>query len=439
MSVRESATAVARRKTAVRLPQEDDSAPKTVAARKGSGRWLNWAVGAGALLALGLAAHTFSGGRSEAAPAAERPMVRSNIVAAPGLVESVSGTLNLSFEIAGKLKQVDAKEGQPVAKGQLLAELVNDDHAARLAVAKADEAVAEAEYRILDGNVKAELLRAQFEVDRLRADLERLKAGARIEELERARAEVKAAEVEWKRRVNDAQRYKDHPTVSSEQERVMTQGLAEITQAQYEAAQAKLRELEAGTRKEDLAKAEALLKAAAADLDRANETREARLNAARGHVEQARGRTRTAEAELAKTQLRSPVDGVVVWKFRHTGESVLALTPEPVVAVADPVRLRVRADVDEADFARIQPGMRVRVRAEAFGARDFAGRVDVVGASAGQKRFSTGEAKERQDVKVIETIVTFDEQPPFKLGLRVTAYFEPGPQEAERAPAATRP
>lgn len=429
MSIRESATAVARRKTAVRIPPEDESVPKAAFARKRRGSWVNWAVGAGALLAIGLGIHTFTSGRSDAAPAvSERPQVRSNIVAAPGLAESESGTLNLSFEIAGKLKTVDVKEGQKVTKGQLLAELVNDDLAARLASAKADADVATAELNVLEGNVKTELLRAQFEVDHLRADHDRLKTGARPEELDRARAEVKAAEIEWKRRVNDAQRYKDHPTVSSEQERVMTQGLAEITQAQFEASQSKLRELEAGTRKEDLVKAEALVKAAEADLDRAKDTREARLNAARGHVDQALARTRAAEADLNKTQLRSPIDGVVVWKFRHTGESVLALTPEPVVAVADPAHLRVRADVDEADFARIQPGMKVRVRAEAFGSKDFFGRVDVVGAAAGQKRFSTGEAKERQDVKVVETIVIFDEQPPFKLGLRVTAYFESGAQ-----------
>lgn len=438
MSIREGVTTISRhppRKTTTRVPPPPDDASSTMpAARKRSGSWMKWLLGAGALAAVCLAALSFSNGRGDAiAPQAERALSRSSSVAAPGLVESESGTLHLSFEIAGKLKSVNVKEGQQVTKGQLLAELVNDDLAARVAVAKADLQVAESEYRVLEGNLKSEELRAQFEVERLKADLDRLKTGARPEELDRAKADVKAAEVEWKRRVNDAKRYADHPTVSSEQERVMTQGLAEITQAQYEAAQSKLRELEAGTRKEDLSKAEAVLKAAEADWSRAKETHESRLMASRGHLDQAQAHVRAAEADLFKTQLCSPIDGVVVWKFRHTGESVMALTPEPVMAVADPGHLRVRADVDEGDFARIRTGMKVRVRAEAFGTKDFYGRVEVVGAAAGQKRFSTGEAKERQDVKVVETIISFDEQPPFKLGLRVTAFFETGSADADKA------
>ena len=88
----------------------------------------------------------------------------------------------------------------------------------------------------------------------------------------------------------------------------------------------------------------------------------------------------------------------------------------------------MRADVDEADFAKLAPGQKVRVSAVAYGAQPFAARVERVSHAAGQKRFSTGEAKERQDVKIIETLIVFDAAPPLKLGLRVTACFELEPK-----------
>lgn len=345
-------------------------------------------------------------------------------VAAPGLVESTNGLRDLSFEVPGRIKTVLMEEGAPVTKGQLLAELEDSEAKAREAAAQADLGIAEANLKVLSGNLDAEQIRAEREVDKWKAEIERLKAGPRPEEIERARAESSAAEIEWQRRVEDAKRYASHPTVSSQQEREMTQGLAEITHAHFKAATAKVRELEAGTRKEDLAQADAQLQSAEAEAIRVVGTREARLNAAKQQVEQARARLDLAQAERRKTRLVSPLDGVVVWRFRHPGESVGVLPPERILAVADVKTLRVRADVDEADFANIVPGQRVRVTAEAYGDRTFAGRVERVSNAAGEKRFSTGEARERRDVKIVETTVLFDETPPLKLGLRVTVLFE---------------
>ena len=55
--------------------------------------------------------------------------------------------------------------------------------------------------------------------------------------------------------------------------------------------------------------------------------------------------------------------------------------------------------------------------------------VESISHKTGQKRFSTGEAKEKMDVKIIETIIKFDAPPPanlVKLSLRVRALFEIG-------------
>ncbi|MCW8131973.1 MAG: efflux RND transporter periplasmic adaptor subunit [Planctomycetota bacterium] len=417
--VRKSTPTALLRKEAMKETAMGQTAPSKQPRRTYGGFVL---VGVLTLLAGGTMAALLHGRQ---APAALEPAAvqASEFVAAPGLVESAGGLRDMAFQVAGQIRAVFVEEGQRVAKGQILAELDSDEMSASLNAARAEAASAEARMKVLEGEIASEIARAQYEVDRLKAELTRLKAGPRPEELERARAETRASEIEWRRRADDAQRYKSHPTVSSEQERVMTSGQAEIARAQYEAQAARQRELETGTRAEDLEKAAAMLKAAEADWTRAKETREARLSAARGQVEQAQARTRAAEATLRKTQLIAPIDGVVVWKFRNPGETVGVLPLERVLTVADLSALRVRADVDEADFARIHPGQKVRVTAEAYGARSFAGHVERVSCAAGEKRFSTGEARERQDVKVVETVVVFDETPPLKLNLRVTVQF----------------
>lgn len=407
------------RETAILTPPPSAAAP-----RKGMG----WKAPLVVVLvgALVLAVTILAAARWQGPGAIAAQPQRPKNVAAPGLVESATGLRSLAFQSSGTLRAVLVEENQTVTKGQVIAELNHDDLDAHLAAAKAEAAHAQAQLEILQGTLQAEETKAQREAERLMADLDRLSAGARPEEVDRARAEAKASEVESRRRAEDAKRYADSPTVSSEQERAMTRGLAEIARAQHDAALAKLKELEAGARKEDLAKAGAAVKYAEAEVQRIRGTKPAQLQAAKDRIDQAQAKIRQVEAEIAKTVLRSPVDGVVVWKYKHAGETVGSLPPETVLTVADTSALRVRADVDEGDFARIKPGCRVRVRADAFGDRDFVGTVASVGAAAGQKRFSTGEARERHDVKVVETIVTFDQTPPFKLGLRVTTFFECG-------------
>lgn len=347
----------------------------------------------------------------------------SGFFAAPGLVESSGGLRELAFQLPGRIRSVLPEEGDRVKAGELLGEIENEEFIAAVEAARSEVGAAEGRLAVLEKELEAGLERASLERARLRSDLERLKAGARVEEIDRVRAEVKASEIEWKRRVNDAERYESYSAVSSEQERVMTRGLANITQAQYEAARARLRELEAGTRREVLEMAEAQVRSADVDCKRLEDTRVSRIATARHELGLAQARQRSAEAELAKTRLVSPIDGTVVWKFRQSGETVGVLPPERVLTLANLADLRVRADVDESDFAGVKSGQKVLVSADAFGAQVFPGRVARVSCASGEKRFSTGEAKERRDVKIVETIVVFDQPPPLKLNLRVTVRF----------------
>jgi HlyD family secretion protein len=349
-------------------------------------------------------------------------------VAAPGLVEPDSGVLKLAFEISGKLRTVCVNEGQAVTAGQILAELENNEQQARVAAASANVQVAELNLQNLEHNLECELARLNQSVESSRADLALLKAGPRIEEIARAKADVTAAEADARRAQDEAQKYNNPEGLKKGAWSIQTRDsavcAADAAAARLKSAHEMLNQLQNGSRKEELEKAAAVLGAAQADLKRCQATRDIRMQTARAQILETRAQLKIAEAELNKTILRSPIAGTVLWKYHYSGETVGVLPPDIVVAIADCGQLRVRADVDEADFSLLKVGQAVRISADAYPGQHFKGRIVSIGNSAGQKRFTTGDAAERMDVKVVETLIGLETNCPLKTGIRVTAYFD---------------
>ena len=343
-------------------------------------------------------------------------------------MEASTGVLRLSFDLPGRLR-VNVQEGQALKKGELIAELENADIRARVEAEEAELKTAEAQARILDGDIAGQLTRAEKEAQGLRAEFEKLKAGPRKEEISRAKAELKALEFEERRARREAQRFDEAERKAPEgtmtaREMDDVRSRAEVAEWKRSALQERLRELESGTRAEDISRAQAQLESAEADVARVNATRAPRLDAARSQVALCRARVNIATAELAKTQMLSPIGGVILRKYKHTGETVAALPRETIVDIADCANLQVRADLDEADYMQVRKGQRVKVTAEAFTGQFFEGTVERISNAAGQKRFFTGESRERMDIKVVEAIVRFNNPTPLMPELRVRVYFE---------------
>jgi RND family efflux transporter MFP subunit len=83
-----------------------------------------------------------------------------------------------------------------------------------------------------------------------------------------------------------------------------------------------------------------------------------------------------ATAELEFTRLLAPADGVVIHRDGEVGEMIPVNQPVFWIAVDSP--LRISAEVDEEDIARVQPGQEVLIRADAFPNRVFHGHVQSI-------------------------------------------------------------
>ncbi len=119
---------------------------------------------------------------------------------------------------------------------------------------------------------------------------------------------------------------------------------------------------------EDLVRTRALVArdiAARATLERAE--RDARA---------ARATAETAIHRLDDYLVRAPGDGLVLRRDAEVGEVVD--TPAALFWIGEPRPLRVSAEVDEEDIARIVPGQRVLLRADAFPGRVLAATVSQI-------------------------------------------------------------
>jgi RND family efflux transporter MFP subunit len=128
------------------------------------------------------------------------------------------------------------------------------------------------------------------------------------------------------------------------------------------------------------------------------------------------GRLRDLQAELAKCVLTAPIDGLAVYPvapMNRFGPPPLVVAPgEPVkegqklMRVVNLDRMVVNTRVHEAQVSSLKTGQPVRVKVDAFPARELTGRVAQVAAVASQEDWA------RTDVKVYPVTIAIADGPP---------------------------
>jgi HlyD family secretion protein len=111
----------------------------------------------------------------------------------------------------------------------------------------------------------------------------------------------------------------------------------------------------------------------------------AELAARRAAGAQGREMLRQAERDLANSIVRAPIDGVVIQRDGQIGRAVADVTSSGgtvLAVIADDRRIRLVAEVDENDIARVRLDQEAVVSIDAFPGETFAGRVRKV-SSAG--------------------------------------------------------
>lgn len=141
--------------------------------------------------------------------------------------------------------------------------------------------------------------------------------------------------------------------------------------------------------KGDLEKAQAALDRAVAD-----------QAAARAAVSQAEATLQLNMTDLAKTEIKSPINGIVLTRSVEPGQTVAASLQAPVLftLAENLAQMDLHVDVDEADVGRVQAGQEATFTVDAYADRNYPAEIT-------QIRFG---AKTTSGVVTYETILKVD-------------------------------
>ena len=222
--------------------------------------------------------------------------------------------VSLSFNANDRIEKIYVEEGDEVKQGQLLATL--DTVSLSLQIEKS----------------KAKIEAQKYVVLRLKNGTRPKEISQRLAKLNAAKAEAENAGILLKRVQNT---YADSEGRSvSKQEIDDARSRVKITSAQVKEASDAYQLAVSGPRGEDIAEAEAELKAAMAELT-------------------------LQEYLLSQTELRSPVNAVVRSRLQEPGDMASPQRPTFLLAINE--KKWVRAYIQESQLNIIKPGMEVNV------------------------------------------------------------------------------
>lgn len=231
--------------------------------------------------------------------------------------------VQLAFQDAGRILRLAVDEGAAVRKGMLLAE------------------IDPTRYRL-------EVQRLESETEAQKQLLERLLQGRRPQEIAKARAAKNAAETILADAGNNYARTEKLFVLNKISRQQVDRALSALAEAEaaLETAQQELSLAEEGSRKEDIARAEAGLRALEAGLA-------------------------LARQKYDDTGLYAPGDGIIHNRILEPGAMASPGSPVLTLALTDP--LWIRTYITEPDLGRVREGMRAEIRTDSFPEKIYRG------------------------------------------------------------------
>jgi HlyD family secretion protein len=236
-------------------------------------------------------------------PARRAPI--SEIISAEALVFPLQQAI-ITPKITSTIKRFEVQRGSRVRKGQLLAELENNDLSAASEQSKGEYEQAQAGYIATTGASLPE----------------------QIQKAELDAASAKAA-------------FNAQQTVYDNRKALFDQGAIprrDLDSAEVALAQARSQYQQAARQLDDLQKI----------------GQEQALKSATGQLSAAKGKYLGAQAQLSYSEIRSPIDGVVTDRPLFPGE--LAAANQPLLTVMDTSKLIAKAHIAAAEASRLKVG-----------------------------------------------------------------------------------
>ncbi len=275
----------------------------------------------------------------------------------------------LSAEVSGRIDRLLVDNLSPVRKGDLLAVLYNADLERRILETEALYHRAEARYKELVN-------------------------GSRKEDIEESAAGLQKAEADVELSRNNEQRDRQ----------LFEEGV--VAHAKLDASVA------------DLRRAESEWKAARERYARLVQGERAEIIlAAKSEMQSQQFGFDALKAAYEKTMIRSPLNGIVILRYRNVSE--FADVGDPIVEVADLSEIIVEGDVNEMDAGKVSSGQKAMITSDAFPGKKFSGQVYEVSASLKNRVSDPEDPAIVVDQKILPVKIRLLGKAPLKLGMKV--------------------
>jgi multidrug efflux pump subunit AcrA (membrane-fusion protein) len=300
-------------------------------------------------------------------------------ISGAGIVEARTQNIAIATQIPGVIAEVFVGVGDRVTKDAPL-------------------------FRIDDRDRRAELAVRELAVESARAELARLEALPRPEDLPPLEARVRTAQSEL---------------ADGERQLALLEGVQDKRAVSIQ---------ELDKRRSSVLTARARVLEAEAALTRARQGVWApELELARRAIASAEARVAAQRTEVERCTVRAAVGGTVLAVNARTGEYAQT-GPAALILLGDTERLHVRVDIDENDAWRFQPGS--KARGVVRGNRELGTDLEFVRVDPFviPKRSLTGESTERVDTRVLQVLFAFDPAHlPVYVGQQLDVFIEVRP------------
>ena len=310
-------------------------------------------------------------------------------VSALGKIEPEGEVVRLSVSSAAEGSRVDSllvERGDTVKQGQIVAILDSYNRAeAALNKAQTDVRIAQANLeRVQAGAKQGDINAGESAIERLKAEL-RGQVASQQAAISRLSAEFDNAKVEY----NRYQQLFNDGAISVQQLDTKRLRLDTVKQQLAEAKETLNRTIETTEveRNEAQAKLESIVEVRAVD-----------VRVAQAELEQSQAAVLQAQAALALTEVRSPMDGRVLEVNARPGEVV---GNKGIIAIGQTDRMYVVAEVYETDIERVNLGQQAIVTGSAFN-EELQGEVTQIGLEVKQQDVFESDPLVNTDNKVVE-------------------------------------
>ncbi|MBL8589292.1 MAG: HlyD family secretion protein [Methylobacteriaceae bacterium] len=270
-------------------------------------------------------------------------------VSATGTINPIS-TVIVGSQMSGLVKEILVDFNSRVKAGDVVARLDDTQVRARLEGARADLAQAQAQVAVQ----QAQKLKNAADAERARAQLADVEA-----QLKRLDLVIADAEKTFQR-----------------QSELNARGVASAVTLQQAKTALDTQRAQRASAQAQIGSAKASISALEADA----KVIEAQGLAAQATAQQRGAVVKQIEVDLSNTEIRSPVDGVVVQRQIELGQTVAASLQAPTLFLIaeDLARMEIYANIDETDVGRVREGQTVSFTVNAWPARSFEGKLKLV-------------------------------------------------------------